>query len=283
MPQFFLNKRLIILLISIILLVALIGYSLHDRKNISKPEQFVRDVVGFGQSIIAIPAHGISDFFDSIKDIKNTYTENKKLKARLDELPNLSGENARLKRQNEEYKQILGNLSEYKSIPATVIRRDADLWYDHIEINKGDANGVKKNMAVITSKGLLGKVISTSSFYSTVELLSSGNPKNRISAEIQIKGNKRVFGLIEGYDEENKVLLLKKLPYDVSVKKGDNVQTSGLGGIFPSGLQIGTVEKLVPDENGLTQTAYVKPYADFYDMEFVQIVDRTAEPGGGGQ
>ncbi|MFE7151298.1 rod shape-determining protein MreC, partial [Heyndrickxia sporothermodurans] len=74
MPQFFLNKRLIILLISIILLVALIGYSLRDRENVSKPEQFVRDVVGFGQSIVAIPTHGISNFIESVKDIQNTYT-----------------------------------------------------------------------------------------------------------------------------------------------------------------------------------------------------------------
>lgn len=276
MPQFFLNKRLIVLLISIILLVALIGFSLRDRDNISKPEQFVRDIVGFGQSIVAVPAHGVSNFFESIKDIQHTYTENKKLKARLDELPNITGDVARLKKENEELKAILkkqDDLSNYSAIQAINIARSPEQWYEQITINKGSAHGVKKNMAVITSKGLLGKIKSTSQLYSTVELLSSSNPNNRISAVIQSK--KREFGLIQGYDPEKKVLLLKTIDYDVNVKKGDSVQTSGLTGNFPSGLQIGTVEKLVPDENGLTQTAYVKPFADFYDVEHVQIVDRT--------
>ncbi|MGE6259567.1 rod shape-determining protein MreC [Heyndrickxia sporothermodurans] len=276
MPQFFLNKRLIILLISIILLVALIGYSLRDKENVSKPEQFVRDVVGFGQSIIAIPTHGVSNFFESIKDIQHTYTENKKLKARLDELPKITGENSDLKKENEELRQILkkkDDLRDYSSIQATIVQREPTQWYDQIVIDKGESSGVKKNMAVKTSKGLLGKVTSTSPMYSTVELLSSSNPKNRISAEILSK--KKEYGLIQGYDREHKVLLLKTIEYDVSVKKGDIVQTSGLSDIFPKGLPIGKVEKLVPDENGLTQTAYVKPYADFYDIEHVQIVDRS--------
>ncbi|MFB7301869.1 rod shape-determining protein MreC [Heyndrickxia sporothermodurans] len=285
MPQFFLNKRLIILLISIILLVALIGYSLRDRENVSKPEQFVRDVVGFGQSIVAIPTHGISNFIESVKDIQNTYTENKKLKARLDELPKITGEIADLKSENEELKKILkkqDDLRNFSSIQATIISRNPDHWYEQISINKGGSSGVKKNMAIMTSKGLLGKVINTSPSFSTVELLSSSNPKNRISAEVLSK--KREYGLIQGYDEEHKVLLLKTIDYDVSIKKGDIVNTSGLGGIFPKGLPIGTVEKLVPDENGLTQTAWVKPYADFYDIENVQILERsTVKPDEEGE
>ncbi|KYD10876.1 rod shape-determining protein MreC [Heyndrickxia sporothermodurans] len=285
MPQFFLNKRLIILLISIILLVALIGYSLRDRENVSKPEQFVRDVVGFGQSIVAIPTHGISNFIESVKDIQNTYTENKKLKARLDELPKITGEIADLKSENEELKKILkkqDDLRNFSSIQATIISRNPDHWYEQISINKGGSSGVKKNMAIMTSKGLLGKVINTSPSFSTVELLSSSNPKNRISAEVLSK--KREYGLIQGYDEEHKVLLLKTIDYDVSIKKGDIVNTSGLGGIFPKGLPIGTVEKLVPDENGLTQTAWVKPYADFYDIENVQIIERsTVKPDEEGE
>ncbi|MFE7152171.1 rod shape-determining protein MreC, partial [Heyndrickxia sporothermodurans] len=157
-----------------------------------------------------------------------------------------------------------------------------DHWYEQISINKGGSSGVKKNMAIMTSKGLLGKVINTSPSFSTVELLSSSNPKNRISAEVLSK--KREYGLIQGYDEEHKVLLLKTIDYDVSIKKGDIVNTSGLGGIFPKGLPIGTVEKLVPDENGLTQTAWVKPYADFYDIENVQILERsTVKPDEEGE
>ena len=84
MPQFFLNKRLILLLVSIIVLVALIGFSLKDREGLTWPEQFVKDTTGWVQSIIHTPARSISQFFSNVNDIKNTYEENKILKSKLD-------------------------------------------------------------------------------------------------------------------------------------------------------------------------------------------------------
>ena len=59
------------------------------------------------------------------------------------------------------------------------------------------------------------------------------------------------------------------------MKKGQIVQTSGIGGVFPSRLKIGTVEEVVPDEYGLTQTALVKPGANFYDLEHVMVIERS--------
>lgn len=99
MPQFFLNKRLIILLISIIVLVALVGFSLRDRENASWPEQFVKDVVGFGENIVAKPTSFISGTVDGVVDLKNTYTENQHLKERLEELAQLESEVADLKKK----------------------------------------------------------------------------------------------------------------------------------------------------------------------------------------
>lgn len=72
------------------------------------------------------------------------------------------------------------------------------------------------------------------------------------------------------------MLLLKQLDFNIKVKKGDHVVTSGLSGMFPSGLLIGDIEKVTPDENGLTQTAYVKPAANFYDVREVLIINRKA-------
>ncbi|WP_018660988.1 rod shape-determining protein MreC [Heyndrickxia acidiproducens] len=278
MPQFFLNKRLIVLLISVILLVAMIGFSLREREHISKPEQFVRDIVGLGQSVIAKPANGLAGFFENVQDLKNTYTENKKLKSHLDQLTSLEAENRELKNENENLKAAIkekNSLRDSESIHAQVIARNPDSWYEQVVIDKGEVNGVSKNMAVITASGFIGKVTQVDKFYSTVELLSSPDKTNRVSAKVQ--GTKDVFGLIEGYDKKSKLLLLKQLDFDIKIKKGQHVVTSGLSGMFPSGLLIGDVQKVVPDENGLTQTAYVKPAADFYDVANVLIINRKAE------
>lgn len=139
-------------------------------------------------------------------------------------------------------------------------------------IDKGETDGIKANMAVITSKGLIGKVKSVSKFTSTVQLLSAMDPNNRVSAVVQ--GEKDFYGFIEGYDEKKKLLLLKRIPYDAKIKKGQNVITSGLGGVFPRLLPIGKVVDVVPDQYGLTQTAYVKPSANLYDINHVMVVKR---------
>lgn len=287
MPQFFLNKKLILLLISIIILVALIGFSLRDKENISWPEQFVKDTTGFFQQIFHTPAKFLADSFEDLSDLQNTYEENEKLKARLDEYVKLKTEVQELEKENKELRDILDkqdNLREYSPIQATVIGRNPERWQESAIINKGKIHGIEKNMAVITSKGLVGKVKNVSQFRSTVQLLSTMDPKNRISALIQgTKGKKNTYGFIEGYDQKKKMLLLKRIDFDIEVEKGSTVITSGLGGVFPRGLPIGTVEDVKIDQYGLTQTAYIKPFADFYDINHVMIADPKIDKKSSGK
>lgn len=278
MPQFFLNKRLIILLVSIIILVALIGFSLRERKELSWPEQFIKDTTSWVQTAVSRPTHYVAGFFKNLQDLQNTYTENKALKSRLDELARLESEVQRLNKDNAELNEILGKkdeLSKFKPKQATVIARNPDRWNELLIIDKGKKDGIKKDMAVITANGLIGKVKNSNDFSSTVQLLSSMDPTNRISAEIQADG-KSYFGLIEGYDNEKGLLLLKRIPADAKIKKNQNVISSGKGGVFPKSLPIGKVVEVVPAEYGLTQTAYIKPGANFYDIEHVMVVERGA-------
>jgi rod shape-determining protein MreC len=275
MPQFFLNKRLIILLVGIIVLVALIGFSLRERDSISWPEQFVKDMVGFGQSLISKPVNYTGGIIENVKDLQNTYTENEKLKSRLDELVKLETQVRDLKQDNEDLRAVLEkkeDLRSYDSIQATVIARNPDRWQELITIDKGEVNGIKSDMAVISSAGLIGKVKSVNEFSSTVELISTNNTKNRISTVIQ--GKQDINGWIEGYDSDKKEILVKRIPNDLKVEKGSKVITSGLGGVFPKGLVVGEVKEVKPDQYGLTQTAYVKPAADFYHLEHVMVIDR---------
>ncbi|MBB5354686.1 rod shape-determining protein MreC [Anoxybacillus mongoliensis] len=278
MPKFFLNKRLIILLVSIMVLVALIGFSLKERNELSWMEKFVKDTVVFMQSIVHKPAQFVAGFFENVNDLRHTYEENKRLKEHLEQYVLLQSEVESLKKENERLRELLNkkeSLRDFVAIQATVIGRNPDRWEETLIVNKGSQHGVKKDMAVITPQGLIGKVRSVSPFSATVQLLSAKNRQNRISAFIQ--GDENVFGLIEGYDEEREALLLKRIPYDAKIEKGQRVFTSGLGGIFPKGLFIGEVEEVVADEYGLTQIAYIKPAANFYDIDDVIIVKRKIE------
>jgi rod shape-determining protein MreC len=276
MPQFFLNKRLIILLVSIIILVALIGFSINDREKLTWPEQFIKDSMGWVVGIFHYPAIEIKDFVQEVQHLRDTFKENAELKANLEEYVELSVKVRSLEDENEKLRALLDkpeSIREYKEIHATVIARNPDRWHEMLTLNKGSNDGVEENMAVITSEGFVGKVKYVSPFTSTIQLLSAPDRTNRISAIIQGKDN--TFGLIEGYDEARESLVFKRIPYDADVKEGEMVISSGKGGVFPEGLIIGSVTEIFPAEDGLTKSAYLKPAANFYDIDHVIIVDRT--------
>lgn len=275
----FRKKRLFILLISIIILVVLIGYSMRDRDNLSIAEQFVNDTVGWVQSIIYTPVNFITDVFTNIDDIKNTYQENKILKEKLSEYKTLIYEVQELKEENEELRdaiELTESIRDYNPIQATVISRSPERWMEHVTLNRGSQAGIKKDMAVITADGMIGKVQSTSPFTSTVQLLTGFDQYNRISATISREDGKNIFGLIEAYDEESHSLLFKIIEEsDTDLEEGELVVSSGHGGVFPAGLLIGTVKDVIPDQYGLTQTALIEPAADMYDIDHVIVVDRS--------
>ncbi|MEQ6375774.1 rod shape-determining protein MreC [Bacillaceae bacterium S4-13-58] len=281
MPSFFRNKRLIIILISFILLVSLIGVSMRDRENLTIPEQVIMDSVGWLQTLFNQPVLLVKEVSENIRDMKDTYDENQILKSKLTEYRSLIVEVQELREENEELRNIVGkeeSLRNYKPIQATVIARSPESWFDQLTINKGKLHGVEKNMAVITGDGMVGKVQSASQGKATVKLLSGFDRSNRISAVISgEEGN--IYGLIEGYDDDKEALLLviKRGSYEEDIKEGQMVSSSGMGGVFPSGLFIGTIMEVSIDEYGLTENAYVKPAANLYDMNHVMVVDREME------
>lgn len=276
MPHFT-NKKLILLLVGIIFIVALISFSLRDRQNATLPEQFIKDTVGLAQSVFAKPTNYITGIFNNIDSLLNTYEENKRLKMRLEDFAVLQAEVNTLQSENKKLRKLVDkdeSLRDYDPLKATVIARNPDQWEEKIIINKGSSQGVKLNMAVMTTEGLIGKVSVVTPFTSEVELLYTNNPNYRVSAIVQGK-KEDIFGLIEGYDVDRNELLLKRIDSSFDVKVGQKVVSSGLGGIFPNGILIGEIKEVTTDDFGLTKMAYVKPAADFSMLEDVIIVKRT--------
>ena len=276
MPHFT-NKKLIILLVSVIFLVALIGFSLRDRHNATLPEQIIKDTVGFAQSIFAKPTNYITSIFSNIDSLLNTYEENQRLKMRLEDFAVLQSEVSVLKAENDSLRELTSmedSLRDFDPIQATVIARNPDQWEEKIILNKGTADGVEKNMAVMTARGLIGKIVIATPYTSEVELLYTNNENYRVSAIAIGENNEEIHGLIEGYDEERNELLLKRIDSKLNVKAGEKVLSSGLGGIFPKGILIGEVTEVTTDDFGLTKMAYVKPAADFSMLENVIIAKR---------
>ena len=276
MPHFS-NKKLILLLVSVIFLVALISFSLRDRQNATWPEQIIKDTVGFAQGLVAKPTNYITSIFSNIESLLNTYEENQRLKMRLEDFAVLQAKVHDLETENASLQELVDkeeSLRDYERLHATVIARNPDQWEEKIILNKGSKHGVEKNMAVMTARGLIGKIILVTPFTSEVELLYTNNSNYRVSALVQgEKGD--VYGLIEGFEPERNELILKRIDSSLTIQVGEKVVSSGLGGIFPKGILIGEVTEITTDDFGLTKMAYVKPAADFSLLEEVIIAKRA--------
>lgn len=287
MPPFFSNKKLIVLLTCLTILVALIGFSLKERNEYTWPEQFIHDTVGFFQLIFNRPAQYAAGFFETIDDIQNVYRENELLKSRLKHYAEIKTLYHQLKVENKKLRQQLElmdshRLTDYKKHIALVIGRSYDKWNQLLIVNKGSQAGIQPGMAVMTPKGLIGTVSRVSQFTSEVSLITDPTNLDLIPAMITSeKGN--IFGLIEGYAPDKNVLLFKKLPIDAKIKKGMRVVTSGLGGVYPQGLYIGKVAAVRTSHDGLAQIAEIKPAADFNHLYYVDIIERLAVSGNTGE
>lgn len=278
--SFFRRKSLFIILLGIILMVVLIGYSLTNKNNLSMPEKFIKDSVGWVQGIVYKPVEIVVDSFSDIKKMKSTYEENEFLREKVSQYKTLIYDNRALEKENQELRAAL-DISEsnrdFNSINATVISRSPERWLEQITIDRGKSHGVEDNMAVITADGMVGKVQKASNLTSTVQLLTGFDQLNRISAIVKREKGKDVFGLIEKYDSETESLVFRIIEDSKEkLKEGEMIVSSNVGGSYPANLLIGEIKEVTPDQYGLTKTALIKPAANMYDLNNVIVVDRSA-------
>ena len=281
MNPIFSNKKLIGWVIGIITALALIMYSITYGSNIVT--QGVNDVTNILGRLVSYPANSINDFIDSVSDLSNTYQENQSLKQKIDTIHELEVQLSELKRDNQKMKETLklqDTLNDYTLVNATVIARNPDTWRDVITINKGSNDGIQPQMSVMSDNGLVGKVMDVNPTSARVALLSNAdNTLVRVAAMIQNE-KEPIYGTITGYDDKTNMLVMSQFQATQDIKVGDKVVTSGLGGISPNSLYIGTVEEVAMDRFGLYKEVKIRPAADTNDVRYVTVVIRTSESEG---
>lgn len=279
--NFMRNKRVLMLMFAFIVFIAIIGFSLSDRKELSWPEKVIRDTTGYVQMWFYKPAGWIAGFFEDIRDLKDVYRENEQLKltaaAYARDKVNynfIANENERLKRDlnfTEQQKQM----NNYQYLIAQVISVSNDANNRSMIINLGSKHGIKKNMAVITVEGLIGIVNSVTPFTASVtpitELNESSPNSNLISATIEGRENES-FGILSTFNKETGRLSMTRIPENDKLEIGDTVITSGNGNVYPRGLRVGTIESKQAGEFALTFTATIKLSANFDHLTEVFVV-----------
>jgi len=219
--------------------------------------------------LMGLPFRLLKNGFTFISDNKIVLKRNKEL---FNKVKLLERQINSFKNRENQYTQLekLAKLKgeyNYDVLPARIVLKDNMDWSKTIVINRGSRDGLMINMAVISGAGLVGKIIRTGYAYSRVLLLIDSNFK--IGARLR---NSRFAGLLEGQGMNQ--LVLNYLPREATFNEGEEVVTSGLGGIFPAGYLIGTIKKTHFEEYGFYKYVTVKPSVNFNTLESVAVVKR---------
>lgn len=295
MNRFLTNKKLIVLLISVIIFISLVTLSLSGGNNVV--QGLTNDITAFVGRSFSKPADSVMTAFNSVEEIQHTFEENQVLKREIKKIYEKDAEIANLREENKQLQAELGvsdTLSEYQTVAANVISRNPDQWIENLIIDVGSDDGVNETMPVMNQNGLIGIISEANASSSKVTLITNvDESSNRVSAQINIKdrpasseendnddANKNsnaVYGIISEYREETGDLVMTQVTSDLDIQEGNIVTTSGLGGLFPSGLVIGEVREVTLDNQGLGRVIFVKPATDFNNTKTVTVVNREAE------
>ncbi|WP_026485707.1 rod shape-determining protein MreC [Caldanaerobius polysaccharolyticus] len=269
MPRFLKYRKAIFLTIVILMLVILSAKT-YNAPYVNKVGNYISFIVRPTQRVLYAVSQYVNDVFASIAEIGSLKKENIALK---NEVLKLRKENLRLAELTIENKQLKDMLNfkkqnpDIKLVGANIVAINSLDTFDSLIIDVGKSDGVKPGMAVITSEGLVGKVTQVADKWCKVLTIL-----DQTSAVSAIDVRTRDNGIIHGNEENNGMLTMEYIPVDSQMKAGDDIVTSGLGGVFPKGLYVGKVQNVTKSTGSLMKIAKVKPAADFKRLEYVYVV-----------
>lgn len=205
-----------------------------------------------------------------LSDIETLKEENKKLREENEKLQEGKRELEVLKSENntlKDYLNLKNKYSNYSTTPADVIERSYSNYDKIIVINSGSNNGIEVNMPVISEMGLVGHVISVTD--NTAKVQTILDTASTVSANISTA---KESILIKGTIGNNNQLKATSIPSNATILQGDEVVTSGLGGIYPRGILIGTINEIVNTKNQTDRYANVKTATDFDTLQTVLVI-----------
>ncbi len=236
----------------------------------------VTKLVGMITAPIQKAASGVTGFFGKgisyFTDYDDLVAENEELHRRVREMEQTVRDAELALEENNRLRAQAGQPErsrELTTLNAEVIARNPGDWATVLTLDKGSSHGVELNNAVITVDGLVGYVSSVAPNYCTITTV--------VDIDMQCGAlitRTRDSAIAEGdYDLMNAgQLRLSYLKEDTSIVIGDTVETSGAGGVFPKGVMIGTVESILPEENGISYYAVLRPFVNAESVTNVSIV-----------
>lgn len=265
------NKKsgIIGIIITIVVLTIIVIFS-NREANTSFFENVANKLVMPVQNGLTYLKNKISGKSDFFTDINNLKTENKELQEKNSQLEQSLRKLENIKTENETLKEYLGlteKYGEYKTVPGYVINKDISNYSKTIIINIGSKDGIEKNMTVIADEGLVGHVISVTQ--NTAKVRTIIDTSSSISC---LMSTSKDSIICKGTLENNAELKAMYISTDASLIQGDSVETSGLGGLYPKGIHVGSVKKIISTKNIIDRYAMIETAVDFNKLNTVLVI-----------
>ena len=255
----------------VLCLVSILLLTFYIREGESGPIHSVRGAVSVVTtpvrvlgSLVATPFNAAGNVMGNLTASQETLSE---LREQNAELTAQVAELSESKKTSERLESLLNLQSTYSltSTAARIIGNSSDAWSRAVTIDKGTAAGFSCGMAVCNSGGVIGQIVEVSATTSTVQLITDEG--SGVSAMIQ---STRAQGMLQGQPDGS--LRLSYVSTESDVKVGDIVITSGIGGVYPKGLPLGTVSSVEKSYNDVYYTIVVRAQSTAENNEEVLVI-----------
>ena len=273
MKDFFDTWKFKILVIVAVFLVGIMAYAGANGRLTAAPQELLSVVLTPLQKVTSALSGGAASVWEKYTSIDDVMDRNEQLEAENEELRQQMVDYDRIKAENDAYKalaRIQDTNSEASYVSAFVIGRDPLDEFGGFTLDQGSTDGVAVNDAIISDRGyLLGVVVEVDA--TSCKVMTILHPSFNAAGVIS---RTRENGIITGsadYAADGQCVLTN-LDRATEARKGDQVITTGLGGVFPANLLVGTVQEVVPEQSGKSSSAVILPGADPRTVKHVFIV-----------
>ena len=273
MKDFFDTWKFKILVIVAVFLVGIMAYAGANGRLTAAPQELLSVVLTPLQKVTSALSGGAASVWEKYTSIDDVRDRNEQLEAENAELRQQMVDYDRIKAENDAYKalaRIQDTNSEASYVSAFVIGRDPLDEFGGFTLDQGSTDGVAVNDAIISDRGyLLGVVVEVDA--TSCKVMTILHPSFNAAGVIS---RTRENGIITGsadYAADGQCVLTN-LDRATEARKGDQVITTGLGGVFPANLLVGTVQEVVPEQSGKSSSAVILPGADPRTVKHVFII-----------
>lgn len=273
MKDFFDTWKFKILVIVAVFLVGIMAYAGANGRLTAAPQELLSVVLTPLQKVTSALSGGAASVWEKYTSIDDVMDRNEQLEAENAELRQQMVDYDRIKAENDAYKalaRIQDTNSEASYVSAFVIGRDPLDEFGGFTLDQGSTDGVAVNDTIISDRGyLLGVVVEVDA--TSCKVMTSLHPSFNAAGVIS---RTRENGIITGsadYAADGQCVLTN-LDRATEARKGDQVITTGLGGVFPANLLVGTVQEVVPEQSGKSSSAVILPGADPRTVKHVFII-----------